>query len=218
MIKFDNKGPNIRITQSTTVLPTPEGQQQQQQQQQQPGIGTTAGAAQAGANAANALFNIVNQSAPLIMNQLSSLFGGGGLGGLGGLAAGLGGNPARFSQQQRPATTTTTNPQQQQQQPNSQGLNQSQVLGSILSEALNLMNAPQSSPNAQQRLNQPMRDFLTLLGEDSSDEIALNRHEQPSLINAFSTFFHSLSLGDLIDLSRGQNLHRVFERTRQPVI
>lgn len=84
-------------------------------------------------------------------------------------------------------------------------------------EAISLMNSSPNTPGSQQRLGQPMREFLTMLGDTSTDDVVLNRHEQPSMVNVFSVFFHSLSIGDLIDLSRGQNRHRLFERTRQPV-
>lgn len=90
-------------------------------------------------------------------------------------------------------------------------------MGTILREAIMLMNSSQTSSASQQRLNQPMREFLSLLGDSSTDETLLNRHQQPSIVNAFSTFFHSLSLGDMIDISRGLNRHRIFERARQPV-
>lgn len=150
----------------------------------------------------NPVQNIFNNVAPMIMNQLSGLLGGRPFG------------PAPTNNTTpRPANQSNTTPQGGPQQQS----NQNQILGTVLTEAISLMTAGPNTPGSQQRLNQSMHDFLTALGDTSADEVVLNRHEQPSMVNVFSVFFHSLSLGDLIDLSRSQNRHRVFERTRQPV-
>lgn len=109
-----------------------------------------------------------------------------------------------FSSLNRPSNNTTN-----------QTNNQDRVASAILREAFNLMDSSQQS---EQRLNQPLRDFMRMFGSDELDEVLTNNTTgQPSLINIFNVFFQSLTLGDMIDLARGNNRHRVFEQTRQPL-
>lgn len=92
---------------------------------------------------------------------------------------------------------------------------QDRVAGAILREAFNLMDTNNQN---DQRLNQPLREFMRIFGSDELDEMVNNsRTGAPSMINIFNVFFSSLTLGDMIDLARGQNRHRVFQATREPL-
>lgn len=105
----------------------------------------------------------------------------------------------------RPPVPQQQPPQQQPQQP----------LLSILRQAIGLMD---SNNQNDARLNQPLREFMRFLGPlDDADENLTNSQNEASALNVFNVFFSSLSLGDMIDLARGQNSHRVFQRTREPL-
>ena len=95
--------------------------------------------------------------------------------------------------------------------------NQDRLTGAILGEALNLMSS--SNNQNDSRLNQPLRDLMRMFAtDDDQDENLTNSSTgQPSMVNSFSIFFQSLTIRDMIDLARGVNRHRVFERTRQPL-
>lgn len=109
-----------------------------------------------------------------------------------------------FSSMNRAAPTTAPNQN-----------TQDRVASAILREAFNLMDSSQQN---EQRLNQPLREFMRMFGSEELDEVITNSTTgQPSLINIFNVFFQSLTLGDMIDLARGNNRHKVFEQTRQPL-
>ncbi|CAF0722755.1 unnamed protein product [Brachionus calyciflorus] len=147
------------------------------------------------------LINSPRGSSANMGSLASMLFGSGGLNPLSQLFSSI-----QIPQSNPPNTNT---PPTQPNQPN-----QDRVAGAILREAFNLMDS--SQPN-EQRLNQPLREFMRMFGSDELDEVVNNSDGQPSLINIFNVFFQSLNLGDMIDLARGNNRHRVFEQTRQPL-
>ena len=77
-----------------------------------------------------------------------------------------------------------------------------------------ILNAALGTQN-DSALNQPMSEILrnfSLGDESQSDELP-----ESSPLNVFNVFLTSLTLSDIVDLARGQNRHRIFERARQPL-
>ena len=60
-------------------------------------------------------------------------------------------------------------------------------------------------------MSEILRNF-SLGDESQSDELP-----ESSPLNVFNVFLTSLTLSDIVDLARGQNRHRIFERARQPL-
>jgi hypothetical protein len=101
--------------------------------------------------------------------------------------------------------------------PNESG---NQMVNALMREAISLMD---SNNTNDQRLNQPLREFLRLFGEDEDEERSVpNAAEQNataarSTLSIFNTLFSSMTLGDMINLARGQDTNQVFERSRLPL-
>ncbi len=101
--------------------------------------------------------------------------------------------------------------------PNESG---NQMVNALMREAISLMD---SNNTNDQRLNQPLREFLRLFGEDEDEESSVpNAAEQNataarSTLSIFNTLFSSMTLGDMINLARGQDTNQVFERSRLPL-
>ena len=95
------------------------------------------------------------------------------------------------------------------------------ITQAIIREAINLMDSSSLSQENEQRLNQPLREFMRLFGDLDDDEeeseSSNSTSNQRSSLNILNVFFQSLSLGDMINLARGQQREQVFERSRQPV-
>ena len=145
--------------------------------------------------------------------QINQLFGSSGL-----LSQILGGINLN-----QPTAAAASQPQQQQHQPRQQATtntrpeSQAQVANAILRETISLLGS--NNPN-DQRLNQPLQEFLRALGADP-DEIngtgSSSASNNNSSLNLFNVFFSSMTLGDMINLARGQNLDQVFAHSRTPL-
>lgn len=95
------------------------------------------------------------------------------------------------------------------------------ITNAILREAFSLMDSDHSNSNfntnQQQRLNQPLGEFIRLFGADLEDLDTSTSPTEQSSLNLFNVFFQSMSLGDMINLARGEQRDAIFERTRQPL-
>ncbi len=104
----------------------------------------------------------------------------------------------------------------QQQQQSSQA-RQAQAMTSIIREAMNLMDNSPSSSSSNNRLNQPVSEFLRSFGIDDSESEDSNdsaSSTNQSLIGIISAFFASLSIGDMINLARSVNTEQAYENAR----
>lgn len=95
--------------------------------------------------------------------------------------------------------------------------NSSQTINSLIREAISLMDSDNTN---DQRLNQPLTGLLGMsFGEDGSEDEWRPDSDVPptSTLSIFNVLFSSMTLGDMINLARGSNREEVFERSRQPL-